>query len=662
MLPIIFCPRRYAFIVLLLQVTFISVIFVSTVYLATYLRLHWSLTLPVTVIAFSLLSYFLALLNLLEFLDIFIFLVFILIIMVISLQFLNKRSIPSFRGKFKAQAVFESIGLTLPFLIFFAGIDRNWKFVAWDELSGWGPGIRTIFEEQRIWNSGDFLAIKTYPPFQQISQFVFLDVFGWDESLVLISNNFMILLLLLSIASGLHRFNQKALLPFFYSSIGLFYLFGFNFKTILPDSLLALYFAAGVILAITLPLTKSYFPIVALFSSATALVKPTGIFFGILIGTLGLIRQTMEINDVQDVTKRYTRGKKSALTTPPIWNSTKGLKLNLNDVKNLRPRSAAYLLPPLFSWLTWQLYLTNSHIPKSLIGEPDFSKIFTPEGINRLKVTLVAFGRTLTQSLPEVGSGSLSTLTSPLAITLFLYLYHVNLNKSSLRKSQLELNEATLILIFWIMYQFLLIFSYFYFFTEYEGVRVASMTRYEIGFYFAWTLLLLFKTCTKYQSKITITMIVISLTVGLFFTSNPLIADIQEIKPDAKNLDTRISMEKRLKFVKKSITPQDKIYIIDQNSIGYAKNLFYYLMLPNPTNYWCWSVGEKYYEGDVWTCPQNLSVLLKDYKYLYIHNADQQFWRKLSSDLGVDLEVSTEFFFKLTHEADQIEVKPVEFR
>lgn len=635
--------------------------FVSTVYLATHLQLHWTLTLPVSVIAFSLLSYLLALLNLLKFLDLFIYSAFILLMLIIYLQFLRERFILDFRGKFRIQAVFESIGLALPFLLFFAAIDRNWKFVVWDELSGWGPGIWTIFQEQRIWNSEDFLVINTYPPLQQISQFVFLNVFGWEESLVLISNNFIMLLLLLSITSGLRRFNQKALLPFFYVSIGVFYLFGFNFKTILADSLLALYFAAGVVLATTLPYTKSYFPIIALFSSATALVKPTGIFFGVLIGALGLIRHTSEINVGQDIVKKYLKGKKRTISVPVPWNSTKGLRLNLIDLKNLQLQSVVYLLPPLFSWLTWQLYMTFSHIPRLLIGDPDFSKVFTPEGINRLKETLMAFGRTLTQPLPEVANGSLGVLTSPLALTLFFYLYHLNLNKSSLRKSKFELNEATLVLIFWLMYQFLLIFSYFYFFTEYEGVRVASMSRYETGFYYAWTLLLLFKTYIKYQSRFSL-VVLIGLAVSLVLTSNPLMTDLKEIKPDTKNLNIRTSMEKRLDFVKKTITAEDKIYIIDQNSTGYAKNLFYYLMLPNYTNSWCWTVGQRYYEGDVWTCPQNLSSLLKDYDYLYIHNADQQFWRKLNLDLGLDMRVLNEYFFKLTHNSDQIAVDPVKFK
>jgi hypothetical protein len=658
--PIIACARRYAFGVLLLQVTFISLIFVSTVYLATCLQMHWSLTLPVSIVAFSLLSYLLALLNLLEFLDLFIYFVFILLMMTICLQFLKKRFVFYFRLKCRIQAVLELIGLALPFLVFFAAIDRNWKFVVWDELSGWGPGIWTIFEEQRIWNSGDFLANKTYPPLQQISQFVFLDVFGWDESLVLISNNFVMLLLLLTIASGLRRFNQKALLPFFYVSIGIFYLFGFNFKTILADSLLALYFAAGVVLAITLPFTKSFFPIIALFSSATALVKPTGIFFGVLIGVLGLIRHANEINVGQDTAKKYLRGKKRTISVPVTWNSTKGLRLNLIDLKNLQLQSVVHLLPPLFSWLTWQLYMTFSHIPRSLIGDPNFSKVFTPEGINRLKETLFAFGRTLTQPLPEVAIGSLGVLTSPLALTLFLYLYHLHLNKSSLRQSKFELNEATLVLIFWLMYQFLLIFSYFYFFTEYEGVRVASMTRYEIGFYYAWTLLLLFKTYLKYQSKFS-HVLQIALAVSLVLSSNPLMTDLREIKPDANNVEIRNSMEKRVNLVKEKITTKDKIYIIDQNSTGYAKNLFYYLMLPNHTNYWCWTVGKKYYEGDVWTCPQDLSSLLRDYDYLYIHNADEQFWRKLSLDLGLDMEVPNEYFFKLTHRADKITLDGVKF-
>ena len=55
--------------------------------------------------------------------------------------------------------------------------------------------------------------------------------------------------------------------------------------------------------------------------------------------------------------------------------------------------------------------------------------------------------------------------------------------------------------------------------------------------------------------------------------------------------------------------------------------MFYYAMLPNTISMsWCWSLGEKYFEGDVWTCQQALSGLLNGFDYLALYRGDDQFW------------------------------------
>lgn len=53
--------------------------------------------------------------------------------------------------------------------------------------------------------------------------------------------------------------------------------------------------------------------------------------------------------------------------------------------------------------------------------------------------------------------------------------------------------------------------------------------------------------------------------------------------------------------------------------------------LPYPRSVGCWSLGPKYYPGDIWTCDQNLSDLLKDYNYIVINNADEKFWEANAS-------------------------------
>ena len=49
-------------------------------------------------------------------------------------------------------------------------------------------------------------------------------------------------------------------------------------------------------------------------------------------------------------------------------------------------------------------------------------------------------------------------------------------------------------------------------------------------------------------------------------------------------------------------------------------------MLPYESQWWCWSIGKKYTDEDVWTCDKKLDEVVKDYQYLAIYRADNQFW------------------------------------
>jgi len=642
---------------MILAFIFVACILMGAGFLSYRLRINLILALPVAVFTYSLSVYFLSILGLLRFFELQLYLMFVLFL-VLSIIELRKVVVWKILRKYiQLSFLGEFLGLALPFVLFFTAVDQGWKFVNWDELSGWGPAIDTIYRENRIWNSLDFLFNKTYPPLQQVYQLLPLKIFGWNESWVLIANNSFILLLFLCIASAIHRSNRKAVVLFFYLQIAVFYTFGFNFKSVFADSILAVFFAAGVILAIHLPANKSYIFILSLFSGSATLLKPTGIFFGLIVGIFAAIKFTNDKgNKVPHRTSTNNKRRKSDRNLSH-FNEIQGLTISPVTLRKIRHEEVILVLAPIITWLTWQLYLAYWKFPRTLI-EPDYFKIFTEAGLIRLESTLLAFHNALARPIPDINIGSLNPLASSYFLTLLLFAIHLFVSKKAQRSSGFKINEATIFLIAWVAYQFLLIFSYFYFFTEYEGVRVASMSRYVVGFYFAWVVFLIYRAFSQYKT-IFATTLGVGFLAFLFALSLPLQSDIKSIQPDKVNLEIRNQMDDRLKIIRNVIGPSDRVYIIDQNTTGYAKNLFYYLMLPNPTNFWCWTVGEKYYAEDVWTCPQDLSVLLKDYDYLYLHNVDEQFWKKVSMELNFEGVERKEIFYRLKHRGGQIEFEPL---
>jgi hypothetical protein len=66
------------------------------------------------------------------------------------------------------------------------------------------------------------------------------------------------------------------------------------------------------------------------------------------------------------------------------------------------------------------------------------------------------------------------------------------------------------------------------------------------------------------------------------------------------------------------------VYLIEQGAQGMSKNMFTYLSMPNKVNLWCWSIGEKIYVGDFWTCDISELQKIRDFDYLYVINNDGQ--------------------------------------
>jgi hypothetical protein len=82
--------------------------------------------------------------------------------------------------------------------------------------------------------------------------------------------------------------------------------------------------------------------------------------------------------------------------------------------------------------------------------------------------------------------------------------------------------------------------------------------------------------------------------------------------------------------------------------------MFYYAMLPYTTSMeWCWSLGKKYAESDVWTCDTGLAGQLKGYDYLAVYKGDRQFWDRAGALLASEAKDLSSGVFKVIRKSDQ---------
>ena len=176
-----------------------------------------------------------------------------------------------------------------------------------------------------------------------------------------------------------------------------------------------------------------------------------------------------------------------------------------------------------------------------------------------------------------------------------------------------------------------LLLSYLIVFTEYEGVRLASFERYLSTYLVAWAsfvLVKLFDGSDAWRHRMGAVVAVVCFLMLTGMTSGQFQKELRGIRSGGPDHSLRLDIESFAAEIKKHIHPSDKTYFVAQNSNGLERVMFYYAMLPNTVSTkWCWSLGQKYFDGDVWTCNQSLQDLIGDFEYLALYRGDDQFWR-----------------------------------
>jgi hypothetical protein len=77
-------------------------------------------------------------------------------------------------------------------------------------------------------------------------------------------------------------------------------------------------------------------------------------------------------------------------------------------------------------------------------------------------------------------------------------------------------------------------------------------------------------------------------------------------------------------------------------------------MLPYTSSMeWCWSLGKKYAESDVWTCDTSLAGQLKGYDYLAVYKGDKQFWDHAVALFTSEAKDFSSGVFKVIRKSDQ---------
>ena len=287
---------------------------------------------------------------------------------------------------------------------------------------------------------------------------------------------------------------------------------------------------------------------------------------------------------------------------------------------------------------------------------------FTQEPFRlRVGTTLVEFYQRLVRPGYFIGSfESIGFNYSLLKLVGFLTLFSGLLVIFDNTQMRLKLSAIySILFISCVGYLLFLLFTYVFFFTEYEGIRLASFERYSQSFVLMWVVYLTAQSTRVIADlgykKSFITQACL-LMAAIAFAPPKLISDFSSVKLDPHLVHVRESISALTGIVKRHASPGDKVYFIAQNTNGYEKVMFDYSMIPEPSAN-CWSVGEPYGSHDVWTCRESLRRLLMGYKYLVIFKADESFWSAQHIQIRGDGQATVPGVFKIDNvDAERIDL------
>jgi len=503
-----------------------------------------------------------------------------------------------------------------------------------DDFSHWGRASKIIASNDRLIIPTDPLWFPTYPPGMALFDYLFFQFSEFSESDAMFAHGFFVFTALAQIFSVVPKNIKKYVFIlislFLYTLI---YFFGLGLHTLSADLILGVVFGVSLFGYLLdrqnerMPAMIRMLPLLLLL----VITKQIGILFSFVV--IGIVVSDILLGSI-----------------------------SIREKAKLIVVSLLLIAVCVFTYASWNVHNKNLGYGSSSTAEISFGEVtraFDSATATEIQQTTIDnFTRRVFLPHPE---SKISRNYYWLFICIAFVWLIFTMNKD--HRTWKKFVPFAVLFTGFCAYLAVLLVLYMFYFGAYEGPRLASFERYVnpylIGVlivFFGISLSLYFQK--RWDRRVSTSFIVICSLVMLPNLKAVLLDGYHVIRGEVRGEQNRDDgkVAKNFPLIKKHCEANSRIYFIWQGSNGTENTIFNYGIMPRENNRGCWSVGEPYGDGDVWTCRMTLLEFeqsLMDYDYLLVAHTDKKFEDKYLRPLGYS-EVKNGSLFQIVKEAGHI--------
>ncbi len=508
-----------------------------------------------------------------------------------------------------------------------AVLTRNSALSIWDEFATWGAVAKVLLLTDALPLAPGSVNFRDYPVGSALLEYFVARPFAYSEGRMIFGHALLDAVCVLPAVGCLGWRNPLLVLGTFALCLLAPTIFSVTWMTVLVDNTVALMFASLIMVYVLGGCGTRAMVACVPVAGATSVVKQVGLLFAMVFAALVAIDKMVSIvheHRVREtITLKFLAAYLSATCVPilltQLWNA----------------HGAAIGVRPVFR--------VDGDRMQKLLGAGEQIAIVSTKFMAALQGS---------EAVGWIGLG----VPGWLALMAALAVMSVAAQASWERRARLAAVQLVLTAGFCGYTLFLYVFYIFGLtFSPSESLQLGSFGRYVGTYFLSWGLasVAVFTAALTRGAKRRSLSVVFAVLIGAlgFTTRDSWISWFQDASAaDLETVRMRNGMKSRLGNFSSFIPADGRVYSLWNGTTGLLHFVSSFELKPRRTNFSCFSLGERRFAGDIWSCDWSAALFrneLRSYDFVLLGQSDDNFWSRYGALFAAGARDSGAVFFRI---------------